>query len=1157
MLWVVWNDAGQVWAYLSADSTVAVRGFLAVPRAQVSLYAAPAPANLVSVWDDGSADTALPTNIMSAINQPSQTMTAAVTMFRPEDALFASERELASTTTPFPVTGTPQFYGLGYANPGDPPAGLVVDPYSGYPIQSDYSLELEQAVLFNLSGLDPITSQPVSPWTAIPYGASPLIILVNRGDPASLGYVPSGSNYGITNLTLYDNTVTQTVSSSGCATCLPSGYSLPAPQRYPAAWLFSGNECDTGVFPSGPPAPSEATTPVNPLLADPLSGAWNMAEYGMFDTANFPDGVMTIFPVGIQTNGTYNPVGLTQENYVAARIYGASRNNPLNKDCFNIISGTKAGQQTAATANRGRVIGMSDTIVGLTNTDRSGIGNNATLPVEDEIGYVLFSYELVAGIANSVNTAAPNLPLYGYLSIRWVDSDGTQHDVDPLYSTYSGKLPTCSTAGSTTAVTCAAPSANGIYDSFPNLRNGTYPLWNIYRLVTDASSASVNYTNSLVWMREAEALADTTLPDIVPFDPQCASTQDGTNDEPGLAVYRQHYVAPYNPAIAVTANDGPQQAPVGCSSLERGSYSLPHLALGGTSSSGAESGSDLGGLILSGVQIAAATPSVSPVPGFYTTTQSVTLSDATAGATIYYTLDGSTPTTSSAVYAGPIAISATTTIQAIAAATGYLTSSVASDTFTIGLPPATAPTFSPPTATSFYTTLSVTLSDATSGATIYYTLDGSTPTTSSTLYTGPITISTSTTVEAIAIANGYSASDVATARYTPQAATPTFAPPPGTYNTTQSVTLSDTTPNVFIYYTLDGSAPNGQSTPYTGPITVSTTTTINAIATGGSGGGYSKSATAVGLYTINQTAVQQPTFSPAAGTYTTPQSVTLSDATSGAAIYYTLDGSIPTTSSALYSGAITVSTTTTIKAIAAANGYITSGVVSGTFTITPPAATPTFSPAAGSYTTPQSVTLSDATPGAAIYYTLDGSAPTTSSTLYAGAITVSATTTIKAIAIASGYSQSGIASATFVVTPTAAIPTFSPAAGTYNTPQSVILSDTTSGAAIYYALDGSTPTTSSTLYAGAITVSTTATIKAIAIANGYGQSGIASATFTITPPAATPTFSPAAGTYTTPQSVILSDATSGAAIYYTLDGSTPTASSRSTRGQSPSARPPP
>ena len=78
-------------------------------------------------------------------------------------------------------------------------------------------------------------------------------------------------------------------------------------------------------------------------------------------------------------------------------------------------------------------------------------------------------------------------------------------------------------------------------------------------------------------------------------------------------------------------------------------------------------------------------------------------------------------------------------------------------------------------------------------------------------------------------------------------------------------------------------------------------------------------------------------------------------------------------------------------------------------------ATPTFTPAAGTYTSVQSVTISSATTGAVIYYTTDGSTPSTNSTAYSGAISVGATETIQAIAVAPGYTNSTVASAAYTV----------------------------------------------------------------------------------------------------------------------------------------------
>lgn len=81
------------------------------------------------------------------------------------------------------------------------------------------------------------------------------------------------------------------------------------------------------------------------------------------------------------------------------------------------------------------------------------------------------------------------------------------------------------------------------------------------------------------------------------------------------------------------------------------------------------------------------------------------------------------------------------------------------------------------------------------------------------------------------------------------------------------------------------------------------------------------------------------------------------------------------------------------------------------------AAPPTFSPAPGSYASAQAVTLSSATGGAAIFFTTDGATPTTGSTRYTGPITVATTTTIRAIATASGYATSAVASGTFTIQP--------------------------------------------------------------------------------------------------------------------------------------------
>ena len=158
-----------------------------------------------------------------------------------------------------------------------------------------------------------------------------------------------------------------------------------------------------------------------------------------------------------------------------------------------------------------------------------------------------------------------------------------------------------------------------------------------------------------------------------------------------------------------------------------------------------------------------------------------------------------------------------------------------------------------------------------------------------------------------------------------------------------------------------------------------------------------------------------PTFSPKAGTYTAQQFVTLTDATKGAVIHYTTNGATPTTGSTRYTVPIAVSQTATINALAVASGYTNGAVASATYTIMLPAATPVFSCKAGTYASAQTVTISDATKDAVTYYTNNGAVPTTASTVYSGAIKVSSTETIQAIAVASGYSNSAVASATYTI----------------------------------------------------------------------------------------------------------------------------------------------
>ena len=258
----------------------------------------------------------------------------------------------------------------------------------------------------------------------------------------------------------------------------------------------------------------------------------------------------------------------------------------------------------------------------------------------------------------------------------------------------------------------------------------------------------------------------------------------------------------------------------------------------------------------------------------------------------------------------------------------------------------------------------------------------------------------------------------------------------GTYSPTPSISANGTTNGIVWSLKTDNFTGPGQATLYAHDATNVATLLYSsaqnatrdnpgasvkfAVPTITNGKVYVGTETQLSVYGLlsGQSQAATPVISPVGQSFTGSLSVTITDSTSGAAIYYTTDGSTPTTSSTKYTGAITVSTTETISAIASATGFVTSAVAKQTYTLQTQALMPTFSPVAGSYSSAQTVTLSDASPSSQIYYTTDGSTPSPgvgTTKLYATALTISATTTINAIATATGLSNSPVASSTYTI----------------------------------------------------------------------------------------------------------------------------------------------
>ena len=168
------------------------------------------------------------------------------------------------------------------------------------------------------------------------------------------------------------------------------------------------------------------------------------------------------------------------------------------------------------------------------------------------------------------------------------------------------------------------------------------------------------------------------------------------------------------------------------------------------------------------------------------------------------------------------------------------------------------------------------------------------------------------------------------------------------------------------------------------------------------------------VFEIPSIVTASPKFSPVGGAYTTAQSVKITSTTSGAAIYYSINEA-PT--STKYTGPVSVSKSETLSAFALGAGLPPSETSTASYQIGTVAAAPVFSPSAGTYTVPQSVTIIEAAPHATVYYTTNGTTPTTTSAKYTAPITVSATQTIKAFAVATGYADSPVASAAYTITP--------------------------------------------------------------------------------------------------------------------------------------------
>jgi lysophospholipase L1-like esterase len=610
-IWVVWVACGpnlsvtDIWAYLSVDATVAVRDYLAVPRANLLLAASAQvtpginvipPALYLAPWnvlDEPGLPNAVWTVLSGGRGEP---ITAGLTSIRPEDALLATNRALGMDPSP-PNLCPPSDTGLWGAGgictfiPFIYSFALGYGPGPlGVPTVSAFSPAQVSAAAFALPGFpDPVTSGLVPPTIEVfAVGEAPILFVVNRTNPNGLG-LPIAN---IPNCLGVNPEPVVCVTGQGAG-----GY--VSDNSYFVRNLWDQHPYPpTGVFPSltqptagycQPPVPpgrmgfcGVTRRPLGGMFSGSLCEGQNTAFSWPLDPAL--QGVRTLIPIPGNTapdpnlgnfavsliirepiSGAYNVTefsevrrfGSSMGNFnLVAGLFGKPpyisqetnvqitlpNNNPLHKRC-ELGFGEAAG---ATEGLRQRALSSMEETTAVQNTP-------------DSLGYLFFNFGNASQLARNRN--------YGYLMVDGVDPFFADYEnkagnpgqpANPLFPLTWGELPTC------IAFEAGAPACTnvGIWAggaSYPNLRNGRYPAWSELRMMCDpatphcATGADPNGAEALVQNIQADIHFGRLggVPDFLPFSD--AATGPLSFDPPygDVSFIHDHYAF-------VTANEPDQ-----------------------------------------------------------------------------------------------------------------------------------------------------------------------------------------------------------------------------------------------------------------------------------------------------------------------------------------------------------------------------------------------------------------------------------------------------------------------------------------------------------------------------------------------------------------------------------------------------------------------
>lgn len=540
-------------------------------------------------------------------------------------------------------------------------------------------------------------------------------------------------------------------------------------------------------------------------------------------------------------------------------------------------------------------------------------------------------------------------------------------------------------------------------------------------------------------------------------------------------------------------------------------------------------------------------PTFTPSQGVLTQPTQVSIACGTPGASIYYTTDGTTPDNTSTLYTAPITISQSTTLKAIAYATGYNPSYVATATYTFPATVANIAAFKAQTDNNppYYFSNDVTyvfkqgaytyVKDATGGLLLYAgqittsyqegdQISGLMGTRS--VYNGQIELTPTVNTPVATSNTGAVAPVVVTmadllanySQYDAQLITlQGVTLPNGFSGNTTAITQGGNTCDIYNRFALDTILPAGTVTDVTGFAAIYNST-IQIYPRYNSD-----------LATATPPA-PQPTLaivSPADGSnYSTLDTIhvvlNIENFTIGTDGLLKVESSILSAlnmPSPFYFNALTWaafqsqvlsplpagSFSATVSLVGLDSLPLTPAVSAMTdFTVTAPVLpTPTITVTGDNagpdtYYFTANVTMAVTEPGAEIRYTTDGTAPTATSTLYTAPFDVTTTTTLKAMAVKAHCANSAVAEQSITIAiPTVATPTLTPGTGIYADSVVVTMACATADAQIRYTTDGTEPTAAATLYTAPITLTANTTLKAKAFKANWTTSETVTATYTI------------------------------------------------------------